>query len=117
MSRKLTDVCQMIPLNGENSTYMKFVSYKHRFLNKHLRTVAVTTPPFFFQYNLLYLHNNIAFTHLRQPIKTISNKEYMALIIVSAGWVYFVGANLVFALSYIGHLMNTPMHEKTKRPS
>ena len=68
---------------------------KHRFLNKHLRTVAVTTSP---QYNLSYLHNNIAFTHLRQPIKTISNKEYMALIIVSAGWVYFVGANLVFTL-------------------
>ena len=68
---------------------------KHRFLNKHLRTVAVTTPPP--QYNLLYLHNNIAFTHLRQPIKTISNKEYMALIIGSAGWVYLVGANLAFA--------------------
>ncbi|MEI6260630.1 MAG: hypothetical protein WCR46_12070, partial [Deltaproteobacteria bacterium] len=31
------------------------------------------------------------------PINTISNKEYMALVIVSAGWVYFVWANLVFA--------------------
>ena len=29
--------------------------------------------------------------------KVISNKEYTALIIVSASWVYFVGANLVFA--------------------
>ena len=31
--------------------------------------------------------------------KVISNKEYTDLIIVSASWVYFVGANLVFALS------------------
>jgi hypothetical protein len=31
--------------------------------------------------------------------KVISNKEYTALIVVSASWVYFVGANLVFALS------------------
>jgi len=29
--------------------------------------------------------------------KVISNKEYTDLIIVSASWVYFVGANLVFA--------------------
>ncbi len=56
---------------------------KHRFLNRHLRTVAVTTPPP--QCNLLYLHNNIVFTHLRQPINTISDKEYMALVIVLAG--------------------------------
>ena len=31
--------------------------------------------------------------------KVISNKKYTALIIVSTSWVYFVGANLVFALT------------------
>jgi hypothetical protein len=31
--------------------------------------------------------------------KVISNKEYTALIIVSASWVYFVGANNLLALS------------------
>ncbi len=35
----------------------------------------------------------------RMTDKVISNKEYTTLIVVSANWVYFVGANLVFALS------------------
>jgi hypothetical protein len=38
----------------------------------------------------------------------ISNKEYTALIIVSVSWVYFVGANLVFALS-IGRIQDSPL--------
>jgi len=38
----------------------------------------------------------------------ISNKEYTALIIVSASWVYFVGANLVFALS-TGRIQDSPL--------
>jgi len=38
----------------------------------------------------------------------ISNKEYTALIIVSASWVYFVGANFVFALS-IGRIQDSPL--------
>jgi len=41
-------------------------------------------------------------------VKWISNKEYMALIVVSASWVYFVGANLVFALS-IGRIQDSPL--------
>jgi hypothetical protein len=40
--------------------------------------------------------------------KVISNKEYMALIIVSASWVYFVGANLFFALSYWANTIFAP---------
>jgi len=40
--------------------------------------------------------------------KVISNKEYTALIIVSTSWVYFVGANLVFALS-IGRIQDSPL--------
>jgi len=38
----------------------------------------------------------------------ILNKEYAALIIVSASWVYFVGANLVFALSK-GRIQDSPL--------
>ena len=46
---------------------------KHRFLNRHLRTAAVTTPP---QITHCIYKIISFFINLRQSIKVISNKEY-----------------------------------------
>jgi len=55
-----------------------------------------------------YSEENLSFSIHVTPRYVISNKEYTAMIIVSASWVYFVGANLVFALS-VGRIQDSPL--------